>query len=110
MLAAIIVAGTLLSTLFKKWQERFDERLRRIKAYRAKMKAAASYQEWRDKAQKLESLTRASGAHKDRCLYDQKLLQNKAAHLRRCRDCDPREMMSNLRTDLIRNIANISKW
>lgn len=105
------MACTLLSTLFRKWQERWDERLRRIKAYRAKMKAASSYQEWRDKAQKLESLTAVAGcSNRDGKLYDQKLLQNKAAHLRRCRECDPREMMSNLRTDLIRNVANISKW
>jgi hypothetical protein len=105
------VACTLLSTLLRKWQERFDERLARAKAYRARMRTASSYAEWRANAQKLEA-ARPPGhcANKDGRLYDQKLLQDKAAHLRRCRDSDPREMMSNLRTDLIRNVANISKW
>ncbi len=101
----------MLSTLFRKWQERFDARLARIKACRARMRAASSYAEWRAQAQKLEAIKPPGQcANRDGRLYDQKLLQNKAAHLRRCRDCDPREMMSNLRTDLIRNVANISKW
>jgi hypothetical protein len=78
------------------------------------MQHATSYPEWRAFAQQLDRLGHSRGGHsssriKDN-LYDRKLLQQKLVHLQRVREHgNVKEMMFALRSDLIRNIANIAK-
>ncbi|KIY99881.1 hypothetical protein MNEG_8084 [Monoraphidium neglectum] len=78
------------------------------------MRAATSYQEWRELAEQLDQVdaNRLGG----RCgieegrLYDRKLLLQKLQHLQQVREGgNIREMMFNLRSDLIRNVANVAK-
>jgi TAG lipase/steryl ester hydrolase/phospholipase A2/LPA acyltransferase len=114
LLAAFVVTFSLIQSLLRKWQERFDERLKAIRHTQERMKAANSYQEWREFAQQLDRLGHArgggsSGRIKEN-LYDRRLLQQKLSHLQKVREHGSvKEMMFALRSDLIRNIANIAK-
>lgn len=73
------------------------------------MKAASCYAEWREFALQLDKLE--GGPSVDAPLYDKKLLAQKLAHLRKVREIgNLKDMMFALRTDLIRNVANIAKW
>jgi TAG lipase/steryl ester hydrolase/phospholipase A2/LPA acyltransferase len=78
---------------------------------------ASSYEQWRDVAVQLASLDASEQAKKGVAPrvafdpFDAKLLQDKIAHLRRVRATgNVKEVMLGIRTDLIRNIANIAKW
>jgi len=78
------------------------------------MRAAASYQEWRELAQQLDQLdaNRLGGrcSFEEEKLYDKKLLEQKLQHMQQVREGgNIREIMFNLRSDLIRNVANIAK-
>lgn len=167
------MAAGVVSSLVRRWRERFDARAQQISHIKARMQAATSYQvrarkparpapeappaadearlaraaaeaaaatdrartarsllvrarrrppcprlpapqEWRELAEQLDNLdaNRLGG----RCgidearLYDKKLLQQKLAHLQQVREGgNIREVMFNLRSDLIRNVANIAK-
>eukprot|EP00878_Enallax_costatus_P022862 GHUV01024295.1.p1 GENE.GHUV01024295.1~~GHUV01024295.1.p1 ORF type:complete len:150 (+),score=49.66 GHUV01024295.1:1124-1573(+) len=78
------------------------------------MKSASSYAEWREFAQQLDKMGHPRGGDYSgkirENLYDRKLLQQKLQHLQSTREKgNVKEMMFGLRTDLIRNIANIAK-
>ena len=78
------------------------------------MKAANSYEEWREFAQQLDRLGHARGGESSgrikENLYDRRLLQQKLSHLQNVRGHGSvKEMMFALRSDLVRNIANIAK-
>lgn len=78
-----------------------------------RMKHAGSYAEWREFAEQLDKLDHALGGDGLRIpesLFDRRLLQQKLSHLQRVRENgNVKEMMFALRTDLIRNVANIAK-
>jgi TAG lipase/steryl ester hydrolase/phospholipase A2/LPA acyltransferase len=108
------VSASLVNSLVRRWQESFDERLRQMRAIQARMAAASSYSEWREFAQQLDAMGHCRGGDVSgkirENLYDRKLLQQKLAHLQSVREHgNGREMMFALRTDLIRNIANVAK-
>lgn len=91
-------------------------RLKRRALLRRLMGAANSYEQWRDVAQQLYKLEESElpeedySTRKSAKLYDQNLLQDKINHLKRIRATgNAKEVMLALRTDLIRNIANIAK-
>lgn len=103
-----------MSSLVRKWKEHFDTRAQQIRHIRERMRAAISYHEWRELATQLDHLdaNRLGG----RCsieegkLYDKNLLLQKLQHLQQVREGgNIREMMFNLRSDLIRNVANVAK-
>lgn len=111
-----LVFGSLASSLIKKWQESFDEIARRRKAYRKLLGNCATYERWKELAEKLSALEAlgvsrtASRAKQEIRLYDKKLLQEKIQHLKRVRATgNVKDMMFALRIDLIRNMANIAK-
>ena len=114
--AATIVAVGVITTAAKTWQERMDAKHQRRAALRRLMAAAGSYEQWREFAEQLYALEEAelpAGDVSTRTAarrYDRKLLLDKTAHLRRVRASgNAKEIMLALRTDLIRNIANIAK-
>lgn len=109
--AGALVAAQLVRSVIKRLQEAWDKRLRAIRVARDRQQAAGSYQEWRQWSEQLAKLEQLSGEAKKRdWQYDRKLLAQKVAHLRRVRESgNPRDMMFALRTDLIRNVANIAK-
>lgn len=114
--AATLVAVGVLTTAAKQWQQRMDVRHQRRTALRRLMAAAGSYEQWREVAEQLYALEEADlpagdvSTRKAARLYDRKLLLDKTAHLRRVRATGHvKEIMLALRTDLIRNIANIAK-
>ena len=105
---------SLISSLLRKWRERFDERLLKVAQLAARMKEATSYPEWRQFAQQLDTLTSQGGGsgvgRMSEGLFDAKLLRQKMTHLQSYRDNgNVREMMFALRLDLVRNLANIAK-
>jgi hypothetical protein len=108
------VSASLVNSLVRRWQESCDEKLRQMRAIQARMAAASSYSEWREFAQQLDAMGHCRGGDVSgkvrKNLYDRKLLQQKLAHLQSVREHgNGREMMFALRTDLIRNIANVAK-
>lgn len=112
--AAMMVSAALINSLIRRWRESFDEQLRQLRRIQERMAAANSYQEWREFAQQLDSMGHSRGGDSSgkirENLYDRKLLQQKIQHLQSEREHgNGREMMFALRTDLIRNIANIAK-
>ncbi|WIA29719.1 hypothetical protein OEZ86_012199 [Tetradesmus obliquus] len=111
---AMAMTASLVNSLVRRWQESCDERLRQIRAIQARMAAASSYSEWREFAQQLDAMGHCRGGDVSgkirENLYDRKLLQQKLAHLQSVREHgNGRDMMFALRTDLIRNIANVAK-
>lgn len=111
---AAIVAVTLVSKAIQKWREHFDEKLRLMTQLREKMKQVSSYAEWQSLAHQLDKLGNAEklkdGRMNSEKLFDRQLLQGKLSHLRRVRHMgNVREIMFALRTDLLRNVANIAK-
>ncbi|GIL45032.1 hypothetical protein Vafri_1986 [Volvox africanus] len=114
-LATIVAVGVVTSAA-KKWQERMDARHRRRACLRRLLAAASSYDQWREVAQQLYALDEAHmpagdvSTRRSARLYDRNLLLEKTNHLR-CiqRTGNVKEIMLALRTDLIRNIANIAK-
>lgn len=106
-----MLAAQLIRSLIDKWREAFDSRLRLMRGYRARMQSATSYAEWREFASQLAKLEQLSGqGAKREWQYDPKLLAQKVAHLRKVRESgNVKEMMFALRTDLIRNVANVAK-
>jgi hypothetical protein len=78
------------------------------------MRAATAYPEWRALARELDlvdpSRLGGRGAVSEGKLYDARLLNRKLTHLRHMREGgNAREMMFNLRSELIRNVANLAK-
>jgi hypothetical protein len=80
------------------------------------MKVATSYQEWRRLRTELlkqeadYSLASGYTPQPETKFYDSKLLHDKTKHLKRVRQShNVKEIMFNLRLDLVRNIANIAK-
>lgn len=113
-LAAMMVTASLANSLIQKWRESFDERLRQLRHIQQRMQQASSYAEWREFAQQLDKMGHSRGGDQSgkirENLYDKKLLQQKLQHLQSVREQgNVKEMMFALRTDLIRNIANIAK-
>lgn len=109
-----MVTVSLVNSLVRKWRESFDERLRQLRSIQQRMKSANSYAEWREFAQQLDKMGHSRGGDYSgkirENLYDRKLLQQKLQHLQSVREQgNVKEMMFALRTDLIRNIANIAK-
>jgi hypothetical protein len=103
-----------VSELVRRWRERFDARAAQIHHLRERMRDACSYGEWRELAAQLDVLdtNRVGGrfSYEEGQLYDHKLLMQKLQHLQQVREGgNIREMMFNLRSDLIRNVANIAK-
>ena len=103
-----------MSSVVRRLHERFDATARAVRRTRERMRAATSYREWRELAEQLDALD--AGRVGGRCsfeeskVYDRKLLLQKLAHLRRVRaGGNIREVMFNLRADLIRNVANVAK-
>ncbi|KAG2422528.1 hypothetical protein HXX76_015956 [Chlamydomonas incerta] len=93
-----------------------DARHRRRACLRRLLSAANSYEQWRDIAEQLYALEEADmpagdvSTRRAARLYDRKLLLEKTNHLRSIRATgNVKEIMLALRTDLIRNIANIAK-
>eukprot|EP00879_Flechtneria_rotunda_P015208 GHRR01015899.1.p1 GENE.GHRR01015899.1~~GHRR01015899.1.p1 ORF type:complete len:277 (-),score=36.34 GHRR01015899.1:501-1331(-) len=112
--AAVMVTASLVSSLVRRWRESFDECLRQLRHIQQRMQAASSYAEWREFAQQLDKMGHCRGGDSSgkirENLYDRKLLQQKLHHLQSVREHgNVKEMMFALRTDLIRNIANIAK-
>jgi hypothetical protein len=110
----VFVAWGVISSLVRRWRERFDTRAQQIRHLQERLRAATTYQEWRELAQQLDLLdaNRLGGrcAFDEGKLYDKKLLEQKLQHLEQVRaGGNIREMMFNLRSDLIRNVANIAK-
>lgn len=110
----MVFTVSLASSLIRKWQESFDERLKQLRHIQQRMKSASSYAEWREFAQQLDKMGHHRGGDQSgkirENLYDRKLLQQKLRHLQSTREKgNVKEMMFGLRTDLIRNIANIAK-
>lgn len=106
------MTAQLIRSLAKKVQEAWDQRLRALRVARDRQKAAGSYAEWRQWSEQLAKLEQATGQDAKReWQYDKKLLAQKVAHLRRVRTeaGNPKDIMFSLRTDLIRNVANIAK-
>eukprot|EP00879_Flechtneria_rotunda_P011235 GHRR01011734.1.p1 GENE.GHRR01011734.1~~GHRR01011734.1.p1 ORF type:complete len:243 (-),score=41.36 GHRR01011734.1:501-1229(-) len=111
---AVMVTASLVSSLVRRWRESFDECLRQLRHIQQRMQAASSYAEWREFAQQLDKMGHCRGGDSSgkirENLYDRKLLQQKLHHLQSVREHgNVKEMMFALRTDLIRNIANIAK-
>ncbi|GLC33103.1 hypothetical protein PLESTB_000370100 [Pleodorina starrii] len=113
---ATIVAVSVVTSAAKRWQERMDERARRRACLRRLLAAASSYEQWREVAQQLYAMEEANmpagdvSTRRAARLYDRKLLLEKTIHLRSIRATgNVKEIMLALRTDLIRNIANIAK-
>lgn len=109
-----MVTASLVNSLVRKWQESFDERLRQLRYIQQRMKSASSYAEWREFAQQLDKMGHCRGGDNSgkirENLYDRRLLQQKWQHLQSVREKgNVKEMMFALRTDLVRNIANIAK-
>eukprot|EP00878_Enallax_costatus_P014363 GHUV01015023.1.p1 GENE.GHUV01015023.1~~GHUV01015023.1.p1 ORF type:complete len:539 (+),score=116.66 GHUV01015023.1:555-2171(+) len=114
VVVATVFTASLVNSLIRKWQESFDERLRQLRYIQQRMKSASSYAEWREFAQQLDKMGHPRGGDYSgkirENLYDRKLLQQKLQHLQSTREKgNVKEMMFGLRTDLIRNIANIAK-
>lgn len=93
-----------------------DARHRRRACLRRLLAAASSYEQWREVAGQLYALDEANMPASDVStrraarLYDRNLLLEKTNHLRTIRMTgNVKETMLALRTDLIRNIANIAK-
>ncbi|KXZ42481.1 hypothetical protein GPECTOR_142g702 [Gonium pectorale] len=114
-LATLLAVGVVTSAA-KKWQERMDARHRRRSCLRRLLAAAGSYEQWREVAEQLYALDEADmpagdvSTRRAARLYDRNLLQEKTNHLRSIRATrNVKEIMLALRTDLIRNIANIAK-
>lgn len=114
--AATVVAIGVVTSAVRKWQERMDARHRRRACLRRLLSAANSYEQWREIAEQLYALEEADmpagdvSTRRAARLYDRKLLLEKTNHLRSVRATgNVKEIMLALRTDLIRNIANIAK-
>ncbi|KAG2494204.1 hypothetical protein HYH03_007562 [Edaphochlamys debaryana] len=113
---ATLLAVGFVTSAVKKWQERLDAKHQRRAALRRLLAAATSYEQWKDIAEQLYKLEEAdlpAGDVSTRTaarLYDRKLLMEKTNHLRMVRATgNVKEIMLALRTDLIRNMANIAK-
>lgn len=103
-----------MSSLVRRVRERFDVTAQAIRRTRERMRGATTYQEWRELATQLDALdaNRLGGrcSFEESKLYDRKLLLQKLSHLQQVREGgNIREIMFNLRSDLIRNVANIAK-
>jgi hypothetical protein len=112
--AGVFLAAGVVSSLIRRWRERFDARASQIRHLRERMRGAGSYAEWRELAAQLDVLdaNRVGGrcSFEEGSLYDRKLLEQKLAHLQAVREGgNIREVMFNLRSDLIRNVANVAK-
>jgi len=112
--AGAALAAGALSSLARRWRDAFDANAQQIRALRAKMAEATNYREWREYARQLDRQdpNRLGGrcSIDDGKLYDKKLLRRKLAHLKHIRETgNARELMFNLRSDLVRNVANIAK-
>lgn len=116
LIAATLVALGVASSAARKWRDMNDIRAKRRALLKRLLETAASYAQWREIAHQLykleepdlpqENCMRGSVAK----LYDLKLLRDKITHLQRVRHTgNAKELMLALRTDLIRNIANIAK-
>lgn len=111
--AALLVGATVVTTLLRRLRQRFDSRLRAIARIRAAMQNAKSYKEWHSYAAQLDALgvrDPLEAGMREGKLYDRQLLLEKMAHLRRvAASGSVHDLMVALRTDLIRNVANITK-
>ncbi|GFR50526.1 hypothetical protein Agub_g12795 [Astrephomene gubernaculifera] len=114
-LATIVAVGVVTSAA-KRWQERMDARHRHRASLRRLLAAASSYEQWREVAEQLYALEEVDmpaadvSTRRAARLYDRNLLLEKTNHLRSIRSTgNVKEIMLALRTDLIRNIANIAK-
>ncbi len=107
--AAVSLTLSIASWLLRKWRERFDKRLTTIRHLKERLKTAGTYAEWRELAGQLESVSPGDETARAK-LYDARLLAQKLQHLRSVRqNGNVREMMFGLRSDLIRNVANVAK-
>jgi hypothetical protein len=105
-----------VSSAARRWHEALDVRHRRRACLRRLLAAASTYEQWRDVAEQLYSLDIVGGpagsgtAGRATRLYDAKLLAEKRAFVAGVRATgNVKELMLALRTDLIRNVANIAK-
>eukprot|EP00775_Hariotina_reticulata_P005537 gene5537-5773_t len=111
---ASVVMVSLVNSLVRRWRESCDERLKQLRQIQQRMQTASSYSEWREFAQQLDKMGYVRGGDSSgrirESLYDRKLLLQKVQHLQSVREQgNVKEMMFALRTDLIRNIANVAK-
>jgi hypothetical protein len=112
--AASVVMASLVNSLVRRWRESCDERLKQLRQIQQRMQTASSYSEWREFAQQLDKMGYVRGGDSSgkirESLYDRQLLLQKVQHLQSFREQgNVKEMMFALRTDLIRNIANVAK-
>jgi hypothetical protein len=110
----VFVAAGVVTSIVRRWRERFDARAQQVRRLRERMRNATSYREWRELATQLDEADadRLGGrcSFEEQRLYDKKLLLQKLEHLQRVREGgNIREVMFNLRSDLIRNVANVAK-
>ncbi|GAB4818468.1 hypothetical protein N2152v2_005514 [Parachlorella kessleri] len=110
--AAAAVTAHLASTARQRYLEARDEGVQHRRRLQAQMLAARSYFEWSIKATKLDALDGTSQQQRwaqETRLYDRRLLEEKAAHLRRVRTGGGvADQMFAVRADLIRNLGNIT--
>jgi len=113
-LAAAVLAG-LTAVAKKRIHDATDEVAAKRRELKRALAEATSYEDWSMAATKLEALERrtparaAAAAAREQRLYDSRLLTDRLRYLRGVRASgDLRSMMDAVRSDLVRNLANMT--
>jgi TAG lipase/steryl ester hydrolase/phospholipase A2/LPA acyltransferase len=109
-----VVLYSAAAALARALRDLKDEAAQQRRALRARMAASKSYFEWSIHAAKLDALgdgrDQEARWRQETRLYDRRLLEEKAAHLRavRASGAGVAEQMFAVRADLMRNLGNIT--